>query len=335
MNKLNYATDLKAYKISKFWIDRIGLNLTGLNILTEVGSNYYKYLPLIASIAGAKNVTAWCKDSKYGLAEEIVQEAKNAIKIWSCNDNIIFRSNDRNFQDIQNSDIITNSGMLRPLDSQFIRFAKQNAVISLMFESWELRPGDIDLDICRENKIRVTGVSENNSVMSIFEYSGILAAKLILNAGVEIFQSNILIWSNDEFGEIAKKWIQKLEPKTIIICNDTDKFYQFLENADLVYFCDYHEDRQYFGPKGFLSLDRISQIKPTITFCHLYGKISKFECNKFGIKLYPDKDGQNKIMSETLSFVGIEPVIQLLIAGLKAAQEVFEGESYICSQKII
>ena len=257
------------------------------------------------------------------------------IKIWDFKDQIIFRSNDRNFEDIQSADIITNSGMLRPLDSIFLGFVKPNAVISLMFEAWELRLKDIDLDICRSKKIRVTGVSENNSTMNIFEYSGILAIKLILNSGIEIFQSNILIWSRDDFGEVAKKYLSKLTPKSIIICNESEKFYKYIENVDLVYFCDYHEDRHYFGPNGFLNLELISRINPTVKFCHLYGNILKTECNNFGISLFPNKDGYNKVMSETLSYAGIEPVIQLLVASLKAAKETIDDGELTFAQKII
>lgn len=334
MNKITLNKHKKAYEISKYWVDKIGLDLSGLNVLTEVGSNSYTYLPLIASLSGA-NVTAWCNDSKFGIADKIILDAKNAIKIWDCKGPIIFRSNDRNFDDIQSADILTNSGMLRPLDSQFLGFVKSNTVISLMFESWEFRSTDIDLNFCKEKGIKVSGVSENNAVMNIFEYTGILACKLILNSGIEIFQSKILIWSSDEFGEIAKKWISKLLPKNIIICNESEKFYHYLENVDLVYFCDYHEDRPYFGPVGFLNLETITRINSTVTFCHLYGNISKSECNKYGISLFPDKDGNNKVMSETLSFVGAEPVIQLLVAGLKSAQETIEGGSYVCAQRII
>jgi hypothetical protein len=334
MSNITLNKHKKAFDISKYWIDKIGLDLSELNVLTEVGSNSYTYLPLIASISGA-NVTAWCNDSKFGVADEIILEAKNAIKIWDCKGPIIFRSNDRNFDDIQKADIITNSGMLRPLDSQFLSFVKTNSVISLMFESWELRSTDIDLNFCKEKGIKVSGVSENNAIMNIFEYAGILACKLILNSGIEIFQSKILIWSSDEFGEVAKKWISKLLPKNIIICNETEKFYHYLEDIDLVYFCDYLDDRPYFGPTGFLDLEIISRINSTVTFCHLYGNISKSECNKYGINLFPNKDGYNKVMSETLSFVGPEPVIQLLVAGLKAAQETIEGGSFVCAQRII
>lgn len=334
MNDITINKHKRAYAISKYWVDRISLDLSGLNVLTEVGSNIYTYLPLIASLSGA-NVIAWCKDSKFGVADKIILEAKNAIKIWDCKGSIIFRSNYRNFEDIKSADILTNSGMLRPLDSQFLSFVKSNAVISLMFESWELRSTDLDLNFCKEKGIKVSGVSENNALMNIFEYTGVLSLKLILNSGVEIFQSKILIWSSDEFGEVAKKWISKLLPVSVIICNEPEKFYNCLENVDLVYFCDYHEDRPYFGPAGILNLEIITRINSTVKFCHLYGNISKSECNKYGISIFPDKDGCNKVMSETLSFVGAEPVIQLLVAGLKSAQETIEGGSYIYAQRII
>ena len=129
--------------------------------------------------------------------------------------------------------------------------------------------------------------------------------------------------------------ISKLEPKKLILCNEVEEFYSHLEGADLVYFCDYHEDRAYFGEKGFFDINLISQINKNVKFCHLYGNISKSECNKYGIQIFPDKDGYNKVMSETLSYVGMEPVIQLLVAGLKAAEETLVGGQFNFAQKIV
>ena len=50
---------------------------------------------------------------------------------------------------LRQADIVTNSGHLRPLDAPTIRAMKPTAVIPLMYEAWELRPGDVDLDECR------------------------------------------------------------------------------------------------------------------------------------------------------------------------------------------
>jgi hypothetical protein len=335
MNKIIINRHKKAYEISKFWIEKIGLNLSGFNVLTEVGSNGYTYLPLIASLAGAKNVFAWCKDTSYGIASDMVLEAMKAEDVWGISDTIIYRLNDRRFEDIVNADLITNSGMIRPLDSKFIKNVRSSTVISLMFESWELRMDDIDLAECENNNVTVTGVSEKNSIMNIFEYTGVLAVKLLLSSNIEIYNSNILVWSNDEFGQVAYNWLKKLNPKSIIISNDINRFYDILEQIDVIYICDYHEERNYFGEAGFMDIKKVVKLNSKLVICHLYGNISLQECNINGLEIYPQKSGKAKTMSESLAHVGLEPILQLMIAGLKAGQEVLRSESFNFAQKIV
>ena len=335
MNNIIVNKHKKAYEISKFWIEKIGLDLSGFNVLTEVGSNGYTYLPLIASLAGAKNVFAWCKDTSYGIASDMVLVAMKAEEIWGTSDTINYRLNDRRIEDIKNADLITNSGMIRPLDSKFIKNVRSSTVISLMFESWELRMNDIDLAECEKNNVIVTGVSEKNSIMNIFEYTGVLAVKLLLSSNIEIYNSKILVWSNDEFGQVAYNWLKKLSPKSIVISNDMSTFYDILDKIDVIYICDYHEERNYFGEAGFMDIEKIVELNSNLVICHLYGNISLQECNINGIEIYPQKSGKAKIMTESLAHLGLEPIIQLMIAGLKAGQEVLRNESLDFAQRIV
>lgn len=44
----------------------------GLAVLTEAGSRYYVFIPLIAAMAGGEEVLVLSRDSRYGLRPEIL-----------------------------------------------------------------------------------------------------------------------------------------------------------------------------------------------------------------------------------------------------------------------
>ena len=66
------------------------------------------------------------------------------------------------------SDIVTNSGMLRPINDEVVSKLKKTAVIPLMWETWELRPGEIDIISCQKNKIPVIGTNENYNHINMY-----------------------------------------------------------------------------------------------------------------------------------------------------------------------
>ena len=49
-------TEERAYRHIQKIIADLKLSLSGLTVLTEIGNNYYYYLPFIAAMAGAKKV---------------------------------------------------------------------------------------------------------------------------------------------------------------------------------------------------------------------------------------------------------------------------------------
>jgi maltose-binding protein MalE len=74
-----------------------------------------------------------------------------------------------------------------------------------MYEKWELRQADIDIEFCKQKGIKVAGTWENYPALKIFDYCEQLIVKMVFEAGYEIAQNNILVWSNDHFGKLAQK----------------------------------------------------------------------------------------------------------------------------------
>jgi hypothetical protein len=80
---------------------------------------------------------------------------------------------------LANCDIITNSGRIRPLSAAVIERLPRSAVVALMYEAWEFRSSDLDLEACRARGIRVAAVNERHEAVGVFPFLGDLCVNLL------------------------------------------------------------------------------------------------------------------------------------------------------------
>jgi hypothetical protein len=321
----------KAHNSIKRNIERLALNLKGLNILTEVGSGSYMYTPLIPLLAGASTVTAFVKDSNYGSANEIETQClliKNSLNISG---DLRIVKNELPVEVLQQADIITNSGMLRPLDVCKLRHMHCKAVLPLMYEKWELRENDIDIAYCTENNIPIAGTWEQHPEIRVFDYVGNLAVKMVYEAGHEIRGQHIFIWSDDEFGQTIGEALTA-NGAMCTVSTDCEMLKNTLASLDIIFIADYDEQRNYTGNDAPFNIEEIIKKHPKISIVHLYGNVPYTLLNSPNI--YPKKNGKPMIMSFTLAHVGIEPVIRLQTAGFKVGQELYYNQLSPLSQPI-
>ena len=310
----------RAIRQVKASIAKLQLDLSDQVVLTELGSNNYLLLPLIALLANADEVIAWTRDCKYFKAEKVVKDFEDMLVQLDYKGKIQIRVNERPIEDIRRADIVTNSGMLRPLNADFLKSLKNNAVIPLMFEAWELRQQDIDIAYCKNNGIKVAGTWENHPHIGVFHAVGHLAIKLALEAGYEVYQNSIYVWSDDHFGEETKAAFETFGAKQVFMGNDVQELISLASQLDFVYLCDYEEKRPFFGPGGILDLNEVTNQNPSIGFIHLIGNVDVDYAAKLNVLVYPFKNGKAEIMSETLAYLGSNVVVNLQAAGLKVAQ---------------
>lgn len=318
-------------------IENLQLNLSGLTILTEIGNNYYFYLPFIAALAGAKKVYAWTAKNKYFNCDKLVADAKSCTKQLGFNNVIEFTIDERPCAHVADAQIITNSGFVRPLDETLLQHAKKNTVITLMFEAWELRDTDIDINFCRKKGIRVGGTNENYPSIKVFESVGPLAIKLAMEAGMEVYQNNILIWSDDEFGKVTEAYFKKMNAANVVITTSKETALSFLSVADFIYFCSNHEKRTIISNidnDAIFTIDEIKSKNQAITIVHLYGKFNLNELESNGLHIYPKQNGKAEYMSKTLTHIGMKPTLNLLTAGLKVGELLYKNEQSTLVQVI-
>jgi hypothetical protein len=319
-----------------------GLDLSGLTVLTEVGTNDFALTPIIAKLAGADTVFCWVRDSRWGKALDVIK----AFAVICADFGVDFKSfaireNVRPAEDVGRANIITNSGMLRPLDAEMLASANpEQCVISLMYDAWEVRPADIAMNACRYRGLRVCGTNESDPDFPIFSYVGPLVAKMLLEAGFEVMGNNILLWSGDEFGSTARDYLKTMGAINVWLTTSKTEVMSKAPSADALILADYHGTKSLFGlgacsPDHVFDLDTLREIAPGLGIVHLYGALDAHTIRDAGFVLYPDRSGAPQTMTFTLAHVGTTPAIRLTVAGLRAGQEVVRGEVLRFAQPVL
>ena len=188
MNSLRYHS--REEFICKKIIKDLQLDLNGLSVLTEVASGYYAWTPILAALAGAK-VYCLGKDSSYGLFKDNKNNLLNLSEKLNISNQIVKISNNINNLDLSSVNIVTNSGLLRPIDNIIISKLNQKAVITLMWETWEFRNTDIDINSAQMHQIPVIGTNEE--FIDMHDYNGYYMLKLLFDMKIEVYHNHIVI----------------------------------------------------------------------------------------------------------------------------------------------
>ena len=99
-------------------VDRTGLDLRGMTILTEAATGAYGVTAPLAALAGAQRVIAVGRSSSHGSAAQAAEWTLKLACVCGVADRVsVLDDVPDNCQAI---DIVTNSGHLRPLDANLI-----------------------------------------------------------------------------------------------------------------------------------------------------------------------------------------------------------------------
>jgi hypothetical protein len=170
-----------------------GLDLTGVRVYTEAATRSYSMSAGLAALAGAATVHCVGKTTRYGSAQQAIDETRDFARFMGVDLQRITFSEGHEPGALEQADLVTNSAPLRPLNAQIVRHLHVGTVISLMYEPWEWRDGDIDLAAAKQAGVWVVGVNENHPAVSCYPSVGMLALKGLFAAGVEVFTNDVLV----------------------------------------------------------------------------------------------------------------------------------------------
>ena len=275
-------------------------------ILTEAATGNYALTPVIAAMAGADRVYTLTRDSRFGSAKQALSEVCAAARAFGVEDRItpLARDDER----IADADVITNLGFVRPIDEPFIARLKKTAAVPLMWETWEYRESDLDLRACRAHGIPVLGTDEHHPRLRTFDYLGAVAAKLLLDLGVEITQSSVVVLGSGEFGYIVERALSTLGAKVRRV--KPNEVLEAVRDADALVVVE-HESREALVGAGALA-----QANPTLAIAHICGGVERSAT----LRCAPAVFAAPGSMSVTTDYVGPKPLIDLHAAGLRVGE---------------
>ena len=301
------------------------LDLSEFTVLTEAATGYYMFTPIVAGIAGAKQVFALTRDSRYGKAAEVYENTMKIARMWKVDEKIEILF-DRNDKRISKADIVTNLGFVRHLDSDFLRKLKKTVVIPLMFETWEYRNEDLDLKECRSLGVPVLGTNEHHDDLKIFEYIGHVALKLLLEVGIEVFRSKIVVLGQGEFAENTAKTLTVAEAQVIFLHTSNSpqtisvELLEFVKHADALVIVDPHSRKQLIGSEEGITAESLASLNRGLTVIHICGRTEISTLREQGIQCWPQYFAAPGYMSVGTDYVGPKPLIKLHTAGLKVGE---------------
>jgi hypothetical protein len=314
------ASPLRVVRLMRQYIEAWSLDLSGLVVLTEAASGYYAVTSVLAAMAGADQVLALTQDSQYGTADQVRAQTRaletlcdlpTAVEIYTQRDLALFAQ----------ADIVTNLGFVRPIDAQAVGAMKPTTVVPLMCEVWETRPSDVDLAACRERGILVMGTNESAPGLRVFEFCGPLGVRMLLEAGLEIYQNRIVIVSSDRFGDVLLAALRAAGAEVIPIGPAALREQsQALVDCDAIVLADYAYPGALIGENAPLSGTDLAALASGTVVIQFAGGADVADLARHGIPTVPPRPVGPFRMGQTLAALGPKPVIDLHGAGLKIGQ---------------
>ncbi|MGY1739547.1 MULTISPECIES: hypothetical protein [unclassified Blastococcus] len=302
-------------------VDRCRLDLTGRRVLTEAATGAYVSTAVLAALAGAQ-VTALTRGTKYGTVDE-VREWTDRVAAAAGVTGAIEVVEELSPAIIGRADVVTNSGHLRPLDAAFVQRLSPRAVVPLMMEAWEIGAGrvDVDLTALRRRGIAFAGTNEREPAVGVFAYLGVMAVKLLVDGGIAVHGSDVLLLCDNPFAEHVAGTLRAcganvtVAPSTRALrrCEPVDAVLVALTPAEV--------------PRVTAEdLAAVAERMPDAVVAQFFGDVDRTAAEALDVNCWPDRPPPHGHMGVLPHEIGPEPVVRLQSGGLKVAQVLLTPE---------
>ena len=292
-------------------VERCSLDLTGTRVLTEAASGAYVVTPVLAALSGA-HVVAITADSRYGSAQQVMAATTALAARLGVADRIEITTR-RTAEQYAAADVITNSGHVRPIVGELAAAIRPGAVLPLMFESWEVQCGrlDIDVDALRRGGVQIAGTNERHPHVDVFSYLGPMAVAQLADAGVSAYRSRIALLCDNAFRDYIVDGL-KATGADVDAAATLDGLSVDCPDALLVA----------LRPTGgsvlsAAELERIGTHWPDCVLVQFWGDVDRGRCP---LPIWPIVAPPAGHMGVLPSRLGPEPIVRLQAGGLKVGQ---------------
>ncbi len=291
-------------------IKSFDLCLSGKTVLTEAATGNYSVTPIIAALSGAE-VFAFSRSSRFGTVDEVrwqTIELQNAIDP-AMQIQVIDSLDDVPLDRVE---ILTNTGFLRPIDSVLINRLPISCVIPLMWEVWEARPNELDLEACLKRGIKVYGTNEQDSRLRTMEYLGFIILERLLAFKRTPFSTRVLLLGCGKFGTPVQELLIRNGYKCHFVSQCEPNV---MDDYDALVLLEHNNPIELVGSSN--ALIPASNLRSDQLVIHICGQadFSELTCTRF-----PDQPAPFGYMSLTTDYADPKAVIDLHTAGLKVAE---------------
>jgi len=297
-------------------VEECRLDLSGAVVLTEAATGPYAVTPVLAAMAGAADVVALTRDTRYGTAAEVTRQTLALAEAAGVADRVTVTTT-RRPADIARADVVTNSGHVRPIDEAMISLMKPTAVVPLMFEAWEAEAGRSDLDIpaLRARGIAVAGTNERHPAVDVFSYLGLMAVKLLLDAEVPAYRSRIAVLCDNPFLDFVVRGLTSVGAEVTAAASLAELLGGPQPDALLVALRP--TGAPVLGPAEVAAL---SARWPGCLVAQYWGDLDRAGLATSGLPVWPAAAPGAGHMGVLPSAVGPDPIVRLQTGGLKVAE---------------
>jgi hypothetical protein len=299
-------------------VSRCELDLAGLTVLTEAASGAYVVTPVIAALAGA-DVCAVAASNAYTSEPEIRELTARIARMAGVVDRVELVSA-KDPGSIGAADIITNSGNVRPIDAETVSHMKPSAVVPLMYESWEYRGADVDLQACRDRGIVVAGTNERHPAVDVFSYLGQMAVLQLHEAGIPVRGSRILLLCENDFAPFIVRDLEAAQATVTLTPRLTAE--GIPSDADAVVLALQPTTAPVLDAAGSELLARTA---PGAVLVQYWGDADREALDARSVPVWPPRPPSAGHMGVLPSAVGPEPIVRLQSGGLKVGEVLARG----------
>lgn len=329
------SSRLRTARLVREAVSDFGLAYHDLRVYTEAATGPFAVTAPLAALAGADRVYAVADDSPHGSVADAHDATRALAAELGVEDRITFRS-DRRSADVAAADVVTNTGFVRPIDAELVSWMKPTAVVPLMYEPWEFRGEDIDIEACWAAGIPVVGTDESDERVQTQEYLGAVAAKLAFEADIEVFRCRFVVVGGGRMAASVTETLEAMGATVTHVATDPavealadrrdassladDAARSALADADGLVFIEHRLRTELLGPDGSLSVAELADSNPSVAVLHICGAVDAASLRQSSIRCHPSSPAPAGRMSVTTGYLGPRPIVELNSAGLRVGQ---------------
>jgi hypothetical protein len=195
-----------------------------------------------------------------------------------------------------------------------------------MWETWEFRAEDVDLEECRRLGIAVLGTNEHHPLLQTMDHVGVIALKLLLSMDVEIVGSQVAVLGDGEFGDQVERRLRMAGAGIVRLSRGNGSglaagpALRDLADSDALVVVEHSYRGLLVGPGGPLEPAQLQSANPGLAVAHICGQVDRQSLVDVGLQCAPEAFSPAGHMSLATDFVGPRPLIDLHTAGLKVGE---------------